>query len=118
MKIALVGVSSDKNKFGYKIFEDLLANGFKVKGINPRNGEILNQRIYRNLAELEEIPDVVLTVVKPEVTEKVVEEAHHLGIKRIWMQPGSQSELAIEKAQKYGIEVTYGKCFMRENGIW
>ncbi|HPO51764.1 MAG TPA: CoA-binding protein [bacterium] len=117
-KIALVGVSSDQSKIGYKIFEDLLANNFNVVGVNPKNGLILQQHIYTSLKEIKPLPDLVVTVVKPEITLTIIEQCHNLGIKQIWMQPGSESNQAIEKARIYGIEVKYGKCFMSENGIW
>ncbi|MCX7705222.1 MAG: CoA-binding protein [bacterium] len=118
MLVALVGVSTDRNKIGSKMFMDLTASGFTVKGINPKNGEISGHRIYRNLSELGTRPDIIITVVKPEITEKIIEEAKILGVGEIWMQPGSESKAAIEKAKNYGIRVTYGKCFMSENGIW
>ncbi|MCX7661268.1 MAG: CoA-binding protein [Candidatus Omnitrophica bacterium] len=117
-EIALIGVSAKEEKFGFKIFRDLLNNGFKVKGVNPRNGEILGQKIYRSLKELENTPDLVITVVSPEITERIVDECKDLGIKEIWMQPGSESELAIKKAKDYGMSVIYNTCFMIENKLW
>lgn len=117
-EIAVVGVSSKEDKFGFKIFKDLLNNGFKVKGINPANGEILGKKIYRSLKELEGAPDLVITVVPPQVTERIVEECKELGVKEIWMQPGSESENAVQQARAYGISVVYNACFMVKNGIW
>lgn len=117
-QIAVVGVAQRAEKFGFKIFRDLLAAGYRVHGINPRNGEILGETVYRSLSELPEIPDLVITVVPPEVTLEVVETAHQLGIKEIWMQPGSESESAIAKAKVYGIKLNHHACFMLSEGIW
>lgn len=116
--IALFGVSTDRNKIGYKMFHDLLAHGFNVRGINPKNGEILGYHIYKSISELNIKPDIAVIVVKPEITERLIDEIYKAGIKNIWMQPGSESEIAIKKAQDYGIKVVYGKCFMSEKGIW
>lgn len=117
-EIAVVGVSNKEDKFGFKIFRDLLNSSFKVKGINPANGEILGKKIYRSLKELESIPDLVITVVPAQVTERIVEECKELGVKEIWMQPGSESEDAIKRAKNYGISVVYQACFMKQNGLW
>lgn len=117
-EIAVAGVSEREEKFGFRIFRDLMKNGFNVQGINPRDGEVLGRKIYRNLRELEKIPDLVITVVPAQVTERIVEECHELGIKEIWMQPGSESKNAIEKARAYGIMITYNACFMVHSGIW
>ncbi len=116
--IAVVGVSRKEEKFGYKIFRDLIKHGFKVKGVNPAGGKILGEKIYRDLLDMERVPDIVITVVPSRVTEKVVEQCRQMGIREIWMQPGSESDLAIANAKKSGITVTSRACFMVEYGIW
>jgi uncharacterized protein len=116
--IAVVGVSSREDKIGYKIFKDLLSHGFQVKPVNPRGGEVLGQKVYKDLRDMEQVPDLVITVVVPEVTEKVVDICKSMGIRQIWMQPGSESEAAIKKARSYGIEVTSNACFMVQAKIW
>ncbi|MCK9613911.1 MAG: CoA-binding protein [Candidatus Omnitrophica bacterium] len=116
--MAVVGVSHKENKFGFRIFNDLVQNGFNVVGINPTDGEIAGRKIYRSLKEINTKIDLVITVVPARVTERIVDECNELGIKEIWMQPGSESSIAIEKAKNYGIEVTSNACFMVEEGIW
>lgn len=117
-EIAVVGVSDREEKFGYKIFRDLIKHGLRVKGINPRNGEILGRKIYKTLRDLETVPDLVITVVPAQVTERIVQECKEMGVKEIWMQPGSESENAVKKAKECGIAVTYNACFMVQHGIW
>lgn len=117
-KIAVIGVSHRQGKFGFKIFRDLLDRGFTVESINPTDGEICGKKIYRSLKEIPFIPDLVITVVPSEITERIVEECNELSIREVWMQPGSESEEAVEKARYYGISVIYNRCFMVENGIW
>lgn len=116
--VAVVGVSEDPNKYGFKIFRDLLGAGVNTIGINVKGSTILGRKVYKSLQELIELPDLVITVVPPPVTEKIVEDCHHLGIKEIWMQPGSESETAIEKARQYNINATHHACIMTQNGIW
>lgn len=118
LKIAVVGVSSDAGKFGFRIFRDLAAAGYRVAGVNPGGGEILGRKIHRSLAEIDETPALVITVVRPEITEAIVAECCRLGIKEIWMQPGSESPEAVRKAREKGIPVTYNACFMTKEGIW
>lgn len=115
--IAVVGVSDDASKYGHKIFRDLLQAGYPVKGVNPKGGFVLGNNIYKSLSEIETRPDLVITVVHPAVTEGVVEECNALGIKTVWMQPGSDSEAAVEKARTYGIK-TISACFMVQKGVW
>jgi predicted CoA-binding protein len=115
--IAVVGVSDDASKYGHKIFRDLLNAGYPVKGVNPKGGFVLGNHLYKGLSDLEGLPDLVITVVHPQVTERVVEECNKLGVKTVWMQPGSESQAAVEKAGEYGIK-TIVACFMVVKGVW
>ncbi|MGE5308215.1 MAG: CoA-binding protein [Deltaproteobacteria bacterium] len=117
-EIAVVGVSSNREKYGYQIFSDLLNAGFRVQGVNPRLPDLLGRKIYPSLRDLPVKPDMVITVVPPDVTGSVTDQAIELGIKELWMQPGSESEAAVRKAREHGITVTYNACFMVANSVW
>ncbi len=116
--IAVVGVSAEPEKYGHKIFRDLLDSGYNVVGINLKGGEILGQKIYPQLKDLPIVSDLVIIVVPPAATAKIVDECHELGVKNIWMQPGTESDEVINKAKSYGMNVTARACFMKRNGIW
>jgi predicted CoA-binding protein len=47
----------------------------------------------------------VSVITPPEVTEQVVEEMGRLGIRHVWMQPGAESERAINRAEDLGVNV-------------
>ncbi|MBI5745368.1 MAG: CoA-binding protein [Elusimicrobia bacterium] len=115
--IAVVGVSEDASKYGHKIFRDMLNAGYPVKGVNPKGGFVLGQNLYKSLTDIEKRPDLVITVVPPAATEQVVEECNKLGIKQVWLQPGSESAAALKKAAEYGIKTT-SACFMVAKGVW
>jgi uncharacterized protein len=116
--IAIIGVSSNPEKYGHKIFRDLIKADYKVVGINPKDGHILDQTIYPSLKDLPQIPELVITVVPPQITEQVVDACHELGIENVWMQPGSESKQALEKAQSYQINATSNACFMLDQKLW
>ena len=117
-KIAVVGVSANPEKYGHKIFRDLVGSGLDVTGVNQKAEPILEHKIYASIKDLPESPDMVITVVQPVVTESIVKQCHDLGINKIWMQPGSESTEAITLAKEYGMNVTSGLCFMKATGIW
>ncbi|MCU4140686.1 MAG: putative CoA-binding protein [Methanophagales archaeon] len=112
---AVVGATPKREKYGYKIFKSLKEAGYKVYAVNPNHEEIEGERCYASLSELPEKPDVVDIVVPPAVTEQIVREAHRLGIKKIWMQPGAESEEAIKFCEEHGISVIHGLCVMLES---
>ncbi|MEM1575625.1 MAG: CoA-binding protein [Nitrososphaerota archaeon] len=112
--IAVVGASRNPKKYGYKVYKDLKEAGYKVYPVNPNTLEILGDKCYPNLESLPIKPDVVNIVVPPNITEKIVKECKKLNIKKVWMQPGAESEEAIKFCNENGIAVIYGVCIMIE----
>ncbi len=110
--IAVVGATTNHEKWGYKVFRKLKESFPKVYPVNPRYKKILGDRCYQDLKSLPEKPDVVITVVPPKVTEDVVRECRRLGIRMVWMQPGSESREAIGFCGDNGIECMHSACFV------
>jgi len=109
---AVVGASTNKEKYGYKVFKDLIDGGYKVLPINTNEKEILGEMVYPTLSEVKKTIDVVIFVTPPSVTEKVLEEVKVLGIKNVWMQPGAQSNAAIEFCKVKSINCIHNACIM------
>lgn len=115
---AVVGASTDPSKYGNQIFRELRKAGYTVYGVNARGGQIEGEELYHSLTDLPQKPAVVDTVVPPQVTEEVVRQCVALGLSRMWMQPGSESETAIALCQEYDIQVVYGTCAMIRKRTW
>ena len=104
--IAVVGASRNPNKWGNRIVRLLVEKlDARVYPVNPKAKEILGLKAYPSISTLPEVPDVVVTVVPPRVTRAVAEEATRIGVKILWMQPGSESREAEEVAREAGIRV-------------
>jgi predicted CoA-binding protein len=111
---AVVGASRDPQKYGFQVYRDLKSAGYQVYPINPNANEILGDKCYQSLEALPKKPDVVDVVVPPKVTELVVEACQRLGITKVWMQPGSESEKAIKFCEENGVQTVHGVCVMIE----
>lgn len=112
--IAVVGASRNPEKYGHQVFKDLKGAGYKVYPVNPQAAEVLGSKCYPDLKSLPVKPDVVNIVVPPKVTEEIVKTCKELGVTKVWMQPGSESEKAIKFCNDNGINVVYGLCIMIE----
>ncbi len=111
---AVVGVSRNPEKYGYRVYKDLKQAGYTVYPINPKADMIDDDRCYNSLRRLPKRPDVVDIVVPPNITEEVVKECKELGIKKVWMQPGSESKKAIDFCENNHIEIISNACVMVE----
>ena len=69
-------------------------------------------KCYATLSELPVKVDVVDFVVPPAATEVILKECLELGLDRIWLQPGSESEAAIRFCQENNLKVVHDVCVM------
>ncbi|MBN1156630.1 CoA-binding protein [Candidatus Woesearchaeota archaeon] len=111
---AVIGVSKNPKKYGNKIYKELKLEGYKVYPVNPGVEKINADKCYPSLGELPNLPDAIDVVVPPNIAEKVVKEAVRLGIKNIWLQPGSESEEIIAYCKEHNISVLHNACIMME----
>ena len=109
---AVVGVSKDKSKYGRKVFDDLKKFGYKVYPVNPKLELISENKCYATLKELPIKPDVVSFVVPPQVVETLIIKCKELGINKVWLQPGSESEKVINYCKDNNIECLHNQCIM------
>jgi len=111
-KFALVGASDNPEKYSHQIFKNLKSRGYEVYPVNPRLKEFEGARCYASLADIPVKVEVVDFVVPPEVTEEILKECKKLGLSRIWLQPGSESEAAIDYCHKNNLKVVHDVCVM------
>ena len=115
VKIALVGASNDKSKFGNRIYRDLRSKGYNVVPINPKDENIEGDKAYTSIQMMEELPDIVNLVVPPPIAMKVAQNAVELGVEYLWFQPGSESdELENWLRDTNGIKYLINACIMVE----
>tara|TARA_B100001750_G_scaffold95208_1_gene75084 strand:+ start:42 stop:425 length:384 start_codon:yes stop_codon:yes gene_type:complete len=113
VRIALVGASNNRQKFGNRIYRDLRSKGYHVIPVNPKDRQIEGDRAYASIGIMEELPDIVNFVVPPPVAMKVAQEAVELGIEHLWFQPGSESdELETWLKGTNGIKYLINSCIM------
>ncbi|MCB0076540.1 MAG: CoA-binding protein [Anaerolineales bacterium] len=116
---AVVGASQERHKFGNIILRRLHQAGYQVVGVHPNGEPVDGIPVYPTLADIPEAPDVVNIVVPPSVTERIVEMCYTLGIRRIWMQPGAQSQAAIAFCHAHGMRVVAdGSCALVHHRRW
>ncbi|HJW08724.1 MAG TPA: CoA-binding protein [Holophagaceae bacterium] len=110
---AVVGASSDRDKYGNKVLRAYQQRGMDVHPINPRATEIEGLKAYPNLAAVPAKIQSISVITPPKITEQVVVEAAAAGVKHIWMQPGAESSEAIRTAEEAGMSVIAGgPCFL------
>ena len=103
----VVGASSNRQKYGNKVLRCYLQNGRTAIPIHPTETNVEGQQTYESLADAPAIESLSI-ITPPAVTEQIVDAAIATGVQHLWMQPGAESESAIEKAKAAGLTVISG----------
>jgi len=110
--LAVAGVSRHGRGFGFQVWKHLQAKGIRAYAINPKATDILGEPAYASVADLPEPVGGVITVTPPASTVQIVRDCIEAGITRVWMQPGSECDEAVELARANGIQVSTGACML------
>jgi predicted CoA-binding protein len=105
---AVVGASTSREKYGNKVLRAYLQQGRPVVAVHPTANQIEGVSACASLRELPGRCHGISIITPPAITERVIEEAGELGIRHVWLQPGAESELAIERATQLGMNVIAG----------
>jgi uncharacterized protein len=97
-----------RKKYGNKVLRAYLQSQRAVYPVHPSAEEVEGLTAYRDLASLPETVHGLSIITPPQITQQVVAQAAQLGIRHIWMQPGAESDSAVELAQQAGINVIWG----------
>jgi predicted CoA-binding protein len=111
-RFAVIGATDNPQKYGNQVIKNLVSRGYEVYPVNPRLEEVEGLKCYAGLADIPDKVDVVDFVVPPEATEAILKQCLALGLNRIWLQPGSESEAAINFCHKNNLKVVHSVCVM------
>ena len=98
--VAVVGASSDRNKFGNKALRAFRAEGHTVIPINPNEREVEGLPTYPSVLDVPGPIDMATVYVQPEVAERLLDEFEKKQIPEIWINPGAESDSLMARARQ------------------
>ena len=115
---AFVGASPTESRPSYFAMKYLIAKGYRVIPVNPAHAgkELLGQKIFASLSDIEEPVDVVDMFRNPDAAPEIAREAIAIGAKVMWMQLGVRSDEAAKIAENGGLKVVMNRCPKIEYG--
>lgn len=115
--VAIVGASSNPARSSNFVATYLLSSSadFTVYMVNPREEEILGQRLYPSLAALPEAPDIVDVFRRPDDLPEVAAEAIAVGAMIFWAQLGLHNDEAVAMADDAGLAAVTNRCLKIEH---
>jgi uncharacterized protein len=118
-RIAVAGVSRQDggHPVAGLIARRLKATGHEVFPVNPNLTTFEDGPCFPDLKSIPGGVDGVVIVTRPELTERIVQDALDAGVPRVWMHASSPkgssvSPAAVEACERRGISVIAGACPM------
>src|SRR3979409_1892746 len=102
--VAVIGASSDRNKFGNRAVRAFQLQGYTVVPINPHEAEVEGLKAYASVLDVPGTIDMASIYVPPEIGELVIDEIARKGIAEVWLNPGAESDALIARARALQIQ--------------
>jgi predicted CoA-binding protein len=118
--IAIVGLSSDRQKASYFVAGYLKDEGYRIVPVNPKADTILGEKVYPNVASIP-FPIDLIDIFRPPhdmdeiVTQAIARKQKGIDAPAIWMQLRLVNLPAAERALAAGLSVVLDKCVKMEH---
>ena len=113
--IAVVGLSSRPYRASHSVSRYMQRQGYRIIPVNPMETEVLGERAYASLDDVQESFEIVDIFRRSEFVPDIVEAAIRRNAKVIWMQQGVINEAAAERARAAGLDVVMDLCILQEH---
>jgi predicted CoA-binding protein len=102
-RVAIVGASSNRNKYGNKALRAFERQGYTVLAINPNETEVEGHRTYGSVLDVPGPIDMATVYVPPTEGIRVIEEIVQKGIDEVWLNPGADGYEVVARARELGL---------------
>ena len=102
--LAIIGASTNRSKYSNKAAHAYLQSGYAVYPVNPRAAAVEGQKCYPSVLDIPVTPGEASFYVPSAIGLQLIEEVAAKGIRKVWLNPGAESDELIEKARSLGIE--------------
>ena len=119
--IAIVGLSTDRQKASYFVAGYLRDEGYRIVPVNPKADTILGEKAYPDLASVPFPVDVVNVFRPPRDVDAIVDQMlarkeKGVDASALWLQLRIINLPAAERAAAAGLTVIMDKCVKMEHG--
>jgi hypothetical protein len=112
--ITVVGVSATPTKAAHSVPAHMQRHGWRIIPVNPHAAQILDEHVYRRLAEIpEQVGLVDVFRPSPEAAD-IARQAVAVGATAVWLQLGITSDEARAISQKAGLLYVEDRCLITE----
>jgi hypothetical protein len=105
IRIAIIGASADRSKFGNKAVRAFAWQGYTVYPVNPKETQIESLPVFKTIKDVPERPELVSVYLPPAVLLKVLPDIAKRGCDELWLNPGTDSFEVLAEAERLKLNV-------------
>jgi hypothetical protein len=102
--VAVIGASTNRDKFGNKALRAFERQGYRVIPINPTAPEVEGHKAYPSVLDVPDTIDMATVYVPARVGLTVMEELAKKGVGDVWLNPGADDDSVVERARALGLK--------------
>ena len=102
--VAVIGASSNRQKFGNKALRAFERQGYTVIPINPNEAEIEGHKTYATVLDVPDAIDLATVYVPPHVGLKIMDQLAEKGVPEVWLNPGADGADVVARARALGLK--------------
>ena len=101
--VAVIGASSNRDKFGNKALRAFETRGYTVFPINPTEAEVEGHKAYVSVLDVPGPLDCATVYVPPRYGVGVMDELARKGVNHVWLNPGADGPEVVARARELGL---------------
>jgi hypothetical protein len=103
--VAVIGASSDRNKFGNKALRAFERRGYTVLAINPNEPEVEGHRTFASVLDVPGPIDMATVYIPAGPGVEVMGQLAEKGVPEVWLNPGADDAEVVERARRLGLNI-------------
>jgi len=109
--VAIIGISDKPERASHGVAQYLQENSdYELFFVNPLLDEVLGQKVYKSLKDIDVHIDIVDVFRKPEDCLAVLDESIEIGASAIWLQLGISVPEVATQGSEAGLSVVMDRC--------
>jgi uncharacterized protein len=101
--VAVIGASNARAKYGNRAVRAYLRQGWTVYPVNPHESSVEGLAVFAKVTDIPGAVDRAALYVPPEIGETLLDDIKAKGIRELFVNPGAESDLLLERAEKLGL---------------
>ena len=104
-RVAIIGASNDRNKYGNKALRAFERQGYAVIPINPNESTVEGHKTFASVLDVPGPIDMATVYIHADAGVRVMEQLAKKGVGEVWLNPGADDDVVVDRARALGLQV-------------